>query len=168
MLKKVSDYLHPVQMSPKPCSINDAVRRAVEFLSAESVDRGAATALFLAPHPPKIVEDPDLLVQTVISLTGYALRKAKPPGPVVLRTHYDAHFIHLDVGFPMEAALTNPELMFLPFDEDEEYRGLPFAYRVIKNMGGALTFELERGQASFAISLPLQKNAEQSPDPDAS
>jgi len=28
-------------------------------------------------------------------------------------------------------------------------------------MGGALTFELERGQAVFTISLPLQKEAQE-------
>jgi hypothetical protein len=48
-----------------------------------------------------------------------------------------------------------PDLLFLPFQEGDERMGLPLSYRIVKNMGGALTFSQIGNEAAFTVQLPL-------------
>jgi nitrogen-specific signal transduction histidine kinase len=44
--------------------------------------------------------------------------------------------------------------MFLPFDEGGQSIGLPLSYRLLKDMGGILSFEEDEDEMGFALSLP--------------
>jgi PAS domain S-box-containing protein len=154
ILNRISDYLHPVEMRPRPCSLNEIAASALKLLLAETAANGEAPVTEFAPGLPTVTEDPDLLSQAVINLAGHALRRAENPGRITLRTNFDGRLVHLEVRFAPRTPTRKPELLFLPFDDGEENQGLPFAYRIIKNMGGALTYEQERSDAVFTISLP--------------
>lgn len=70
-------------------------------------------------------------------------------------------FAHLTVAYAAPSPVRDPELLFLPFEEGEERVGLPLAHRVVKNMGGSLSFEqTEDGQAVFTVRLPLGETAD--------
>ena len=53
-----------------------------------------------------------------------------------------------------EHAPKDPELLFLPFEEGGESIGLPLAYRLVKDMGGVLSFAREDSAIVFTVSLP--------------
>ena len=50
--------------------------------------------------------------------------------------------------------IKEPEILFLPFDEGGESIGLPLAYRLVKDMGGLITFSQEESYLVFTVSLP--------------
>ena len=66
-----------------------------------------------------------------------------------------ARFAHLDVAFTASLPVREPDLLFLPFQEGDERMGLPLSYRIVKNMGGALTFSQIGNEAAFTVQLPL-------------
>ena len=72
----------------------------------------------------------------------------------------DARYAHLDVVFVPSRVVVDPELLFLPFEEGDERMGLPLAYRVVKNMGGSLTFSQHGGEAVFTTQLPIDPLSE--------
>ena len=47
----------------------------------------------------------------------------------------------------------DPELLFLPFDEGGKSIGLPLCYRLLKDMGGLLSFKKEQNRMVFTVSL---------------
>ena len=48
----------------------------------------------------------------------------------------------------------DPELLFLPFDEGGQSIGMPFCYKVLKEMGGVISFEQKKDVVVFTVSLP--------------
>ena len=155
ILDRISTYLHPVDLRPRLCSLNAIVTTAVEFLAPEFSAHGVRTEAHLASELPELQLDPELLTQVVTSLVRFAARHLAQGGVVQLASSRHARFIHLDVAFAAAAAVAEPEILFLPFEEGDERRGLPLAYRIVKNMGGALTFYQSGGESAFTVQLPL-------------
>jgi two-component system sensor histidine kinase HydH len=46
-----------------------------------------------------------------------------------------------------------PEQLFMPFADEGESIGLPFSYRLLKDMGGLLSFAQEKDQIVFTVTL---------------
>lgn len=157
LLKRIADYLHPVEMRPAPCSLNDIAGRALEFLSPEIADRKIAPLIEFAEEPVRVMEDRDLLSQVVINLAGHAVRLQEEGGMVQIRTSAEGRYVHLEIRFDRSGPAADPERLFLPFEESGENRGLPISYRIVKNMGGSLTYEQRDGKAVFSMALPVKE-----------
>ncbi|WP_428566335.1 MAG: response regulator [Solidesulfovibrio sp. DCME] len=155
ILDRISTYLHPVDLRPRQCALNAIVSAAVDFLAPEFSARGLSVAARLATGLPDLQLDPDLLTQVVTSLLRYAAGHLPEDGQVLLTSSRHARFVHLDVAFAAAAPVPEPELVFLPFLEGEERSGLPLSHRIVKNMGGALTFSQITGEAVFTVQFPL-------------
>lgn len=155
ILDRISTYLHPVDLRPRQCALNAIVTAAVEFLAPEFSARGVSAEARLAAGLPDLQLDPDLLTQVVTSLVRYAARHLPEGGQVQLASSRHARFVHLDVAFAAAAPIHEPDLLFLPFQEGEERMGLPLSYRIVKNMGGSLTFSQIAGEAAFTVQFPL-------------
>lgn len=155
ILDRISTFLHPVDLRPRQCALNAIVQAATDFLAPEFSARGVSATTRPAAGLPDLQLDPDLLTQVVTSLVRYAVRHLPPAGRVELATSRHARFVHLDVAFAAAIPIPEPELLFLPFQEGEERRGLPLASRIVKNMGGSLTFSQIAGEAAFTVQFPL-------------
>ncbi|UJX39439.1 response regulator [Desulfovibrio sp. JY] len=166
ILDRISTYLHPVDLRPRLCSLGAIVSAVVEFLAPEFSARSVTTETKLAAGLPDLQLDPELLTQVVTSLVRYASNRLPQGGRVSLATSRHARFIHLDVTFATTMPVADPELLFLPFEEGAERLGLPLAYRIVKNMGGSLTFFQLGGEAAFTVQLPLGAPYDQAPDLD--
>lgn len=167
ILDRISSYLHPVDLRPRLCSLGAIVSTALEFLAPEFSARDITADTRLTPGLPELQLDPELLTQVVTSLVRYAARHLAQGGRVVLTTSRHARFVHLDVAFATALPVAEPELLFLPFEEGDERLGLPLSYRIVKNMGGALTFFQLGGEAAFTVQLPLGAPFDQTSAPDA-
>ncbi len=155
ILDRISNYLHPVDLRPRLCSLNAIVTTALDFLVPEFSARRLRAETRFAATLPDLQLDPDLLSQVVVSLVRFAVKRL-PEGAVVrIGTSRNNRFAHLDVGYALQAAIRDPEMLFFPFEEGEEKMGLPLAYRIVKNMGGSLTFEQKDGEGFFTVLLPL-------------
>lgn len=155
ILDRISTYLHPVDLRPRLCVLNAIVAAALDFLAPEFSARGITAEFRPASDLPELQLDPELLTQVVTSLVRYAARRQPEGGRVRLASSRHARFGHLDVLFAAGPPLAEPELLFLPFEEGDERMGLPLSYRIVKNMGGALTFSQIGPEAAFTVQLPL-------------
>ena len=155
ILDKISNYLHPVDLRPRLCSLRGIVVAALDFLAPEFAARAVAPRSELAASLPELRLDPDLLTQVVTSLARFAVSRVPAGGDIRLATSRHSRYAHLDVVFIPGRAVIDPELLFLPFEEGDERLGLPLAYRVVKNMGGSLTFSQHGGEAFFTMQLPI-------------
>ncbi|WP_300154393.1 response regulator [Solidesulfovibrio sp.] len=164
ILDRISTYLHPVDLRPRQCSLSAIATAALEFLAPEFSARGVTAETKLAPGLPELRIDPDLLTQVVTSLVRFAARHLSEGGRVRLASSRHARFVHLDVAFAA-APVPEPDLLFLPFQEGEERMGLPLAYRIVKNMGGSLTFSQIGPEAAFTVQLPLGLPGDPLPPP---
>ncbi len=64
---------------------------------------------------------------------------------------------NLQVEFKNKAIglkLEDPETFFMPFAEGGKSIGLPLCYRLLKDMGGLLSFEHAQDSMVFTVSLP--------------
>jgi len=155
ILDKISTYLHPVDLRPRLCPLRGIVTAALDFLAPELAARGVAPRTDLAAGLPELRLDPDLLTQVVTSLTRFAVSRVPTGGVVRLASSRHSRYAHLDVTFVPGKAVIDPELLFLPFEDGDERMGLPLAYRVVKNMGGSLTFAQHDAEATFTLQLPI-------------
>ena len=166
ILDKISNYLHPVDLRPRLCALGGIVAAALDFLGPEFAALRVTVEPRLAVGLPDLQLDPDLLTQVVTSLVRFAAKRVPEGGFVRLASSRHARFVHLDVAFVPRTPVAEPELLFLPFEQGDERMGLPLAYRIIKNMGGSLTFSPNGVEAVFTVQLPIGAPYDLPPDTD--
>ena len=168
ILDKISNYLHPVDLRPRLCSLSAIVTAALDFLAPEFSARGLAADTHLAASLPELRLDPDLLTQVMTSLVRFAASRMALGGTIRLTTSRHSRYAHCDVEFLPSRNIIDPEVLFLPFEEGDERMGLPLAYRIVKNMGGSLTFSQPGREAAFTLQLPIDPLADTPDDNDRS
>ena len=127
----------------------------MQLLAPELTGRKIALHLQLEEEPALVYSDPDILMQIFINVIEYGIDSMKAGDALIIRTWGDEQSLYLE--FKNQGArekIKEPELLFLPFDEGGENIGLPLAYRLVKDMGGLITFSQEEGGIIFTISLP--------------
>lgn len=160
LLGRIRNYLTPVQIQLKDCSVNEIVSNCVELLSPEIRRREVACRLDLGTDLPQVTTDPDILAEVFINLIRNALAAMEKQGALVIKTFETEQNLLID--FKNERGtvkLRQPEHLFLPLDEGGESIGLPLSYRLLKNMGGLLSFVEKENQVIFTVSVPKYSEA---------
>jgi hypothetical protein len=57
-----------------------------------------------------------------------------------------------------DTQVINPETIFMPFSEDTQGFGLPFCFRLIKEMGGLLSYTQDTSSILFTVCLPISES----------
>jgi PAS domain S-box-containing protein len=155
MLDRVTNYLKPVESSPVDCSVKTVLIECRNLLAPELAGRKIALHLQLDEEPALVYADPDILMQIFINAIEYGIDSMKAGDALIIRTWGDEQNLYVELkNQGAREKIKEPELLFLPFDEGGESIGLPLAYRLVKDMGGLITFSQEEGCLVFTISLP--------------
>lgn len=154
ILDRIRDYLSPVRLHRTAILLSDVVRDCLELLSPELNANGVSPSLEVDPDITAVEEDPDLLTQVVINLIRSTLTTLAPQGSMWIRAFVSEQFLHLEIGGDQAAPVEDVEKVFLPFDEGGDTIGLPFCYRLLRTMGGALAFEQRDGKGIYTMSVP--------------
>jgi PAS domain S-box-containing protein len=155
MLDRITNYLQPVTVSPSFCKINDIVAECVNLLTPEIEGRRMHCRLQLEQDMPVMYSDPDMLMQVFINIIQNALDEMKAGDMLAIKAFADGHNMNIEFRSPAaEQTPKDPELLFLPFEEGGESIGLPLAYRLVKDMGGVLSFARKDSTIVFTVSLP--------------
>ena len=73
---------------------------------------------------------------------------------ITVKTYFGEHNIYVDMVSPVAGKKSrDPELMLLPFEEGGERTGISSTFRLLKGMGGALSFSQHDSEAIFTVSL---------------
>ncbi len=155
ILSRIRNYLHPVEIHPQECSVNSIITDSVGLLSPETEIRGLRCQLNLNPDLSDVYTDPDILAQIFVNLILNAAEAMDNGGVLSIRTFESEQDLYIEFKNPSsEPAVKHPELLFMPFAEGGESIGLPLCYRLLRNMGGLLSYASEIDHMVFTVSLP--------------
>lgn len=159
LLNRIRDYLKPVEARTRECSVNAVLGECLSLLYPEMNERGIGCQLEQLENAPMVMADPDYLSQVFINLIRNALVSLQQDASFSITSYASNETIHVEFRIPMQhESGHNPEHMFMPFDEGGESFGLPLCYRLVKDMGGLLTFSQEDGADVFTLSLPKTRH----------
>jgi PAS domain S-box-containing protein len=155
ILSRIRNYLKPVQIRPQGCSVNAIITRCVDLLSPETDLRKITCKLKLHPDLSEVYTDPDILTQIFVNLILNAAEAMENGGLLAIRTFESEQDLYIEFKNPTPGQeIKHPELLFMPFAEGGESIGLPLCYRLLKNMGGLLSYTSEKDYMAFTVSLP--------------
>ncbi|MGV8073564.1 MAG: PAS domain S-box protein [Syntrophobacteraceae bacterium] len=153
ILGRIKNYLRPVDLEPHACVVNTIVSETLEALSDELSEKNIAWQLDLAPELSPAYVDPVILKEILGNLTKNSIKlmDAKRLG---IKTWESEKNIHISFRNPVaKEKIGDPELLFLPFEERVQGIGLPLSYRLLREMGGLLTYSEEGSDVIFTVSL---------------
>ena len=155
ILSRIRNYLKPVQFRPQGCSVNSIIAHCVDLLSPETELRRITCKLKLHPDLSEVYTDPDILTQIFVNLILNAAEAMENGGVLAIRTLESEQDFCIEFKNPVRGqVIKHPELLFMPFAEGGESIGLPLCYRLLKNMGGLLSYSSEGGHMAFTVCLP--------------
>jgi len=153
ILKRIENYLKPVEMRPRECAVNDIIKDAVELISPELDRDGIALNLSLALELPPAYVDPGILIQVLVNVIHNAAKVMQKDGRITIETFESDQNVHITVQAPIREKIKDPEHVFMPFGEDREEISVPICFRLLKSMGGYLSLTQENDAVVFAASL---------------
>lgn len=154
ILDRISNYLKPVELRPQESSVTAIITESVDLLSHELDREVVALDLHLAPGLPHAYVDPGILIQVIINVIRNASKVMNQGGRITIETFESDLNIHVYVKAPITGVkVKDPEHMFLPFGEDRHTPSMPICFRLLKDMGGLLTFQQEEDSVVFAATL---------------
>ena len=155
ILFRIRDYLKPVKVRPQECSVNTIVSGCVDLMSPETKSKMVTCQLDLGPEMAAAYVDRDILAQIFINLILNAVGAMEKGKTLFIRSFETDEDIQIEFkNMALGPMVKNPDLLFMPFSEGGESIGLPLCYRLLKDMGGLLSFALENGYTVFTVSLP--------------
>jgi two-component system sensor histidine kinase HydH len=155
ILDRIRNYLKPVEIRSQDCAVNDLLNDCVYLLAPEIERYSIHYRMDLDPEDPLVCADLDVLSQVFINLIRNAIVAMKKGEAFTILTYRDVRGVHIEFrNQTNKPKIKNPELLFLPFDEGGQSIGLPLCYRLVKSMGGLLSFAQEQNHVVFTVSLP--------------
>ena len=155
ILSRIGDYLKPVEVHFQECSINTIVGESKDLLSTELERRKVICRLDLDPKLSEARADPDILKQVSINLIRNAAESMDKGGNIVIKTWETEQDILIEFSNQAPGLrVKHPEQLFMPFADEGESIGLPLSYRLLKDMGGLLSFSQAKDCIVFTVTLP--------------
>ena len=154
MLNRLQAYLRPVDMKPRESHVNAILSDSVGLLGPELEKDAVKVYLDLYPGLPTAHVDPAILTQVFVALIRNAVEKMDMEKEIAVKTYFGEHNIYVDMISAIAGKKSiDPELMLLPFEEDGEKTGISSTFKLLKGMGGALSFSQRDSKAIFTVSL---------------
>ena len=155
ILSRIRNYLEPVDIYPKECSINAIITSCVHLLSPETESREVKCVLDLDHELPIAYADPGILAQIIINLIRNATEAAEKGEILFIRSYKSGQDLYIEFkNRVLELKHEDPETLFMPFADGGKSVGLPLCYRLLKDMGGLLSFVRDEDFMVFTVSLP--------------
>ncbi len=159
ILSRIKDYLEPVDINLSPCSINMILSSCVKRLFPETGAGKIICDLNLDEKIPDACADKDLLAQVFNNLIRNACHSLAEGETLFIKTFESEHELHIEFkNRTLDRKPGDSEKLFLPFAEGSRSIGLPFCYRLLKDMGGVLSFVYDYDSMVFTVSLPKAEN----------
>jgi len=154
------EYLKPVEVSYQTCSINEVLKDCVGLLLPEMKLLNIACRMDPDLSLSAVPGDRDLLSQIFAALIQNAMGEMKAGGTLLIRTFESEENIHVEFrNQNLRSKTRDTECYFMPFDKGDQKMGLPYSFRVLKNMGGLLSVSQDQNDMVFEVSHPKRVRA---------
>ncbi|SPD76130.1 Response regulator receiver modulated diguanylate cyclase (fragment) [uncultured Desulfobacterium sp.] len=155
ILSRIRNYLEPVDINPKKCTVGAIITDCLVLLSPETEKKQIECKLNLAPGLPFVYADPEVLAQIFINLIRNAAKAMEKGGFLIISAYENDKEIRIDFkNQAPELSVRQTETLFMPFAEGGQSIGLPLCYRLLKDMGGLLSFVQKDDYAIFTVCMP--------------
>ena len=152
---RIRSYLRPDDVIHQGCSVNEIIHDSVDLFRPEMERRIIQCDLNLDPDLSMVAGDPDTLKQVFINLLRNAMEAVEDGSPVSVKSFESESHVHIDFRNPVvKPVMKDLEGLFLPFGDGGQSFGLPLCYRIIKNMGGILSFCQDGQHLVLNVLLP--------------
>lgn len=155
MLKRLAEYLKPIELEYQECLVNSIVRECVDRFDSDMNDKTLEFSLNMDSGISSVYADREILVQIFIDLIRNAASELEKCGRIDIRTYESDRTVHVE--FKNQCRMTisrDPESFFMPFGSSEHGIDLANSYRLLKNMDGLLSFSQGENFMTFTVSIP--------------
>ena len=153
ILKRIENYLKPVELRPRQCSLNEIIEQAIELISPELNRERVSLNLNLSPNIPPAYVDPAVLIQVLVNVIHNAAKVTIDEGRITIETYETDQNVHVSIRTPLRHKIPNPEHIFLPFGDNNKEISVPICFRLLRGMGGNLSLIEQDDSVVFAASL---------------
>jgi CheY-like chemotaxis protein len=155
ILLRIRNYLQPMEINPQKCSVNVIIKECMNLLSPEMDLKQIMRPLDLNPELPAVHVDPGILTEICINLIRNAAEAMNKGGALNIKTFENDQDVNIQFKNQAPAIkVKDADALFMPFSEGGRSFGLPLCYRLLKDMGGLLSFTQEKDYVIFTVSLP--------------
>jgi two-component system, NtrC family, sensor histidine kinase HydH len=155
MVKRIAEYLKPVEVNYRDTSINEVLIECINIVDKEIKEKRIRCDLKLAPDLSVVYIDREILARIFTDLIRNAEREMNEDSILEIRTYESDHSRHIEFKSScVKEEVNDLEPFFLPFNTGDKESGLPLSYRLLKDMGGLLSYSHGVKEMIFTVSLP--------------
>lgn len=155
LIYRLTEYLKPIEVNFHEFSVKDLITDCVESIRDEFDNSGITFEVIFLASATTIVTDNDLLKRVVSGLIKNSIKEMPQGGILHIKTFEQGDKYNIEFK-NTESKVKDPDSCLMPFNETNHCSDLPILFRLVKNMGGILSFRQEDGSMIFTISLQRQ------------
>jgi PAS domain S-box-containing protein len=154
MLNRLHNYLRPVDMKPRESHVNEILSDSISLLGTELERDGVKIQMDLYQDLPTAHVDPAILAQVFVAMIRNVVGMMDGEREIEIRSYYGEHRVYVDMASHVEGKKAwDTEHMLMPFEEGGEGIGISSTFKLLKEMGGMLSFSQLDSKAVFTVSL---------------
>lgn len=159
LINRVQQYLAPVDVVPRPCSLAAVLDFAADLLHAPLQRKGVTLRVEAPPDLPPVQSDPDLLAQVVVGMAGVAVEHGVPGSETVLRCRDLGRGQLVEVLLRTESPLAHDaELSLMPFGDQQGPQPLAVSYKLARDLSCLLHVRREPDGLLLMLAVPVDPN----------
>lgn len=155
ILQRIMEYLRPMEFTCEDCSVKDVLTECLELLGPEMEHRGVKDLLDLDSSLSPVYVDKDILAQIFTGLILNAVKEMEVGDTLYMRTFEGRGNVNIE--FKNRGPKTKEkgvDRVLMPFGEGYQGTALPLSSRLLRQMGGFLSYSQEPNDMVFTVSLP--------------
>lgn len=155
ILSRIRNYLDPVELHPQECRVDKIIKECLSSLDSELKTKKITYSFNLPNNLPSVYADQQILSQIFMSLIRNEAGTINYSGHLSIRSFENFQDIQVEfINHSPNYRRKYEDSMFIPFGDNHGYVGLPLCYRLLKDMGGILSFSQKTDTAVYTVSIP--------------
>ena len=157
ILQRIMEYLRPMEFTCEDCSVKDVLTECLELLGPDMEHGGVKGRLNLDTSLSPVYIDKDILAQIFTGLILNAVKEMDAGDTLYIRTFESRENVNIEFknrGPKPKGKRVDRVLM--PFGEGYQGTVLPLSSRLLRQMGGFLSYSQEPNEMVFTVSLPMR------------
>ena len=154
LVKSVNAYVRPGLALNSRQPVGQILDQGLQLMAPELKSRAIHVDLRLQDLPQNCKADSDALLEVFVNLIKNAIDALENGGCLTLTSRASKDFLYLQFENKMEKkSVADPKKLFQSMEEGGSSIGLPLSFKIMKNLGGSLSFNKKDGSAVFTVKL---------------
>ncbi len=155
LVKSINAYVRPGHARVTSQPVREILDQSLQLMAPELKTHRIRVDLRLQDMPEDWRSDRDALSEVFVNLIRNAVEALGTGGLLIIRSCISEDSACLEFENKMEKkSVVDSQTLFRAIEEGGSSIGLPLSFRIIKNLGGRLSFRKRGDSAVFRIELP--------------